>query len=674
MHLLTPNAVATAHTAPAVGRGATWSRLILGVSRRLRSRAAAPVGPQLVPQPAQSNAGADTDAVRALLATAHDDLIPIVYAQHPIIADAALSLRQKLARLLGGAGIAADVAAVRSCLRSTPEGKRLTLDPCMHALCARVAAAAPRVPELQALALQLTGSINGSIAPALSAATQLLTAERTLPRVTDVEVQSLLWPAQQLTSELEQLAQLLALVPSVTRLRLPHLGVDQGHEAFLAASLPSLPALRQLYLGSEYEELRQVDYTWPNIALSLSALPRLTDLRSLDVSGSHNELRIAPVRLADGVRSLPRLRRLRASCAGLEDAALVAILQAIQSTIRHLDVSRNRLRCEATCAEAISSALSLQRLDLGGNDIQVADAVVLVQRLPALSALQHLDLGTSSAKDGAVFARAAAPLASLTKLSFVSIEGIKLVSAAAAALAPAFAAMPRLRDLGLTERHAGVVVGGATALRRLRVSGVGLAGSQGLAMALPALPQLLHLHAEFGKSQRPGEVSAEHLAVLLRGLAATPQLQSFQLSGWEVRGAACGRAFAAVLPLLTCLAQLEAPLSPALSVACCRLLPKSVTHLALRRRLSSKRDKIVDLLPETIARATHLRSLQLSGLDMQGQWVYQRKLPVVHRWGEALAQLPRLHTCELRDHNMHPVWVQQLAPSRLRVRCIPRTW
>ena len=671
LHPPTPKAVATAHAVPAVGCSATWSRLIRGVSRRLQSRAAAPVGPQPVPQPAQSNARADTDAVRALLATAHEDLITIVYAQHPTIADAALPLRQKLARLPDSAGVAADAAALRSCLRSTPEGKRLTLDPCMHALCARVVAAVPRVPELRALALRLTGSINGSIAPALSAATQLLTAERALPRVTDVEVQSMLWPAQQLASELEQLAQLLALVPSVTRLRLPHLGVDQGHEALLAASLASLTALRRLYLGSECEQLRQVDYTWPNIALNLSALPRLTSLRSLDVSGSRDEPFIAPVRLADGVRSLPRLRRLRASCAGLDDAALVAILQAIHSTIRHLDVSRNQLRCETACADAICNAHSLQRLDLGGNSIRVADAAALVQRLPALTALQHLDLGAHTAADGAVFVRAAGPLASLTKLSFISIEG--LGGAAAAAHAPAFAALPRLRDLGLTERCAGVVIGGATALRRLRMSGVGLVGAQGLALALPALPQLLHLHVDFGSSHCPEDVSATHLAVLLGGLAGTPLLQSFRLCSWLVRGTACERALAAVLPLLTCLAQLELPISPALSVDCCQVLPASVTHLALGRRLPIKGGRhFVDLLPEAIARATHLRSLQMSGLDMQGLWAPRGKLPVTHRWGEALAQLPHLHTCELRDPNMHPVWVQQLAPHLAKCRALTR--
>ena len=659
------NAPADANFAPAVGRGTAWARLTRAVSRRRHSRAAARADSHHPPQPAQSDALTEADA---LLATAHDDLVAVVYAQHPAIADADLSLREKLASLPDGAGIAADAAALRSCLRSTPDGERMTLDPCMQALCARIAAAVPRVPELCALALRLVGSVDGSIEPALRAATQLLATERALPRVTDVEVHSVLWPAQHRPSELEQSSQMLTRLPSVTRLRLPQIGVNQGHKAFLAASLPSLPALRRLCIGSECDCTRQVERMWPNASVNLSGL-QLTALRSLDVSG--NRHRLAPRWLADAVRTLPRLRRLRVSCAGLDDAALVAVLQALRGTLRHLDVSLNRLRCRTGCARAICSALSLQRLDLGGNNIEAAAAVALVRRLPALTALQHLDLGAYSAKDGDVFARAAVSLASLTKLSFVSVEGMKTRSAAAAALASALAALPRLRDLRLTGSYAGIVAGGTTALRRLRVSGMERAGAQRLALALPALTRLLHFEVA-ESSESWFRVLDERCAVLLRGLAAAPQLQSFQLTGWEVRGEAGEQALMAVLPCLTCLAQLQLQIDPTLSTAWCQLLPVSITHMALNVRKPTTCCQNGDHLPDAIARVTHLRSLQIFGLNIQDQGNRQGKLQVAQRWGKALAQLPRLHSCELHDLNMEPAWLQQLAPHLSRCRVMTR--
>ena len=649
---------------------ALWARLFWTLATTTP-----PLSPAMTePQPV--HAQTLTNAARELLDTAHDDVVAAVYAEHSVITDDGLPLAKKLASLPACAGAAADAAALRSCLRNTAEGPCVTLDPRETADCARVAAAAPRVPELRALALRITGNRECSAVPALRAATQLLATERALPCVTDIELCWMVWPVQPPSVEAALLTQLLARTPCVTRLRLPDICKFHDNAALLATALPGLTALRRLYLAAAVPCEREILTSFlvqPKAVLALGALPCLNALRDLDVSGSGKlAADSAPEGLADGVRCLPQLHRLRASCALLRDADVVAIIQVVRCTLRHLDVSHNRLRCGAECARAICSAVSLQRLHLGGNII--SDAAALARQLSTLTALRHLDLCGLAAMTWGGIAALAAPIQRLNKLSFLNLGGTFRGPAPPAALAATCAALPLLRDFCASEVLSGepcaaIAASAATALRRLRISFVRPACAQQLAVALPTLSRLLHLKLRFvyegPETLAELRVSVpEEFTALLRSLPSAPQLQSLHLHGLEEYGARAEHTLQAVLSRLPSLAVLDVRVSLFNSGAWAQALPACVTYLALAQARQCVRCEGAPW-PEMLSRITQLRSLSLDGLRDESDALLGR------RWGAAIAQLTCLHTCELSVW-VGSTWVQELFPHLCRCHGLTR--
>ena len=634
---------------------------------------------------------------KALLASAHDDVVTALYAAHPVVADVPLPMVRRLAALPECAGAAADAAALRSCLVASAHGPCLTVDPCSPALCARVVAAIARVHELRAIALRLPGDACGTHDTALPAAVHFLRLVSGSGRVAVRSIEVI--PAATSASRDErELASWLAtlhtdehfalrkLAPDLTSLRLPCVSPPYGFSPLSASLLSALTGLRRLQMTAACSNPAPL-----RVRSLVVGDPHLHALRHLDVSGSlqiEGTVRLVPA-FARQLRLLPHLRCLRACANRLCDEHIITLLSdrdagghrsAALRGLRRLDIGGNRISCSAEAACVLCSMCALYRLDVSSNSIDDAGADALAQSLSRLTALRHFDLSCNPIRRSGA-ATFAVPFQLLTKLSTIKLTGVSIGGAESAALAPVLAALPWLRDLAVRQTQIGAacVAGSATALHRLEIGGVRPACARQLAAVLPSLDKLRHLQIELcdrtlGVACKP-DAAPDAFSELLQSLLFQPQLQSVTLSGDAVWGPASESALRTAMPALTALTRLDVGLLFPSACDWVQALPASLACLRLRGRWTNQAlpglatwQELSEISAEPILGSlpslTQLRTLVLAHCMLS--------VCDGHEWGAALAALTRLQDLELVTKFIDLGFAAEAAPSLARIDSLTR--
>jgi Leucine Rich repeat len=282
--------------------------------------------------------------------------VDAAFASHPTFADASLPLAAKLEALPS----CAHCAACRSALHDSASAAALAVDASSAETCARVAAAATRMYNLQAIELSLPARDVATLRNA--AYERLVTGLPSRARVAALHMQEVS-ALESAANGAEALRVALLVAPgALTRLRLSSVRApDAGAPALLAT--PAVQSAFQALAPS----LRVLDMSDCRVGVHLASIAGLHQLQTLVMRGTELGARGAVV-LGQHLSELTELKRLE------------------------LDWNYICSRGAEAVAAGLAALPQLTYLDLSNNEVDALGACALAPCLSCLTCLQHLDL------------------------------------------------------------------------------------------------------------------------------------------------------------------------------------------------------------------------------------------------------------------------------------------